>query len=334
MNLLHPFTNIWHHAAKILLFPKGLLAVAVCPLLFSCSTDIPDGVISESKMENLLYDYHIAQAMAEARTDSVGQYRYLYIRSVFDKYGITEAEFDSSMIWYSSNASFLADMYVRINERYTAELKSLGSHVNQADMFQSVGSSGDTANVWHDTNFCLLRPQNLANKFSFALQTDTSFHAGDDLMWRFDNFYVYQEGFQEAFAALVLHFENDSVASVYERISQNQTTNLRIRTSPEDCIRKITGFVYLPSLDQGQKEAFRMMLLRNFKLIRFHEQKSVASTDSARVEKGRSLSESNLLQADSVTADSVSKVRLSLDSSKIRRLSPSELRRKQQRGQK
>ena len=32
--------------------------------IYSCKPGVPDGVLSESKMEKVLYDYHLAQGMA------------------------------------------------------------------------------------------------------------------------------------------------------------------------------------------------------------------------------------------------------------------------------
>ena len=295
----------------------GVAALVASSLFVSCKPGLPDDVIPESSMEKILYDYHVAQAMAETRTDSVGYYRYLYVRSVFEKYGITEAEFDSSMVWYSANASYLAEMYARINERYAAELEALGS-TNKVDLYASLSTTGDTANIWHDTGFCLLRPGGISSHYSFTVEADTSFYPGDDILWQFDNFYVCQEGTREAYAALVVRYENDSVASAYQHLSTSTKTELAVRVSGQERIRSLTGFVYFASSDNEQREMFRMMILNNFKLVRFHKKKEDLQADTL------------LLQKDSLQTDS-----LVMDSSRLRqlpqrgaqeRISPKELR--------
>lgn len=280
--------------------PLGLLSVSLGAVFVGCKPDQPDGVIPESKMEQILYDYHVAQAMAEARPDSVGFYRYLYIRSVFDKYGITEADFDSSMVWYSANASYLADMYTRINERYAAELEALGSHLNKTDFYNSLTATGDTANVWHGTDFCMLRPGGIDNTYTFTMEADTSFYPGDDVLWQFNNFYVYQEGGREAYAALIVRYDNDSIASVYQNLSISSTADLSIRTPGKERIRSLTGFIYLPNTDEKQNKTFRMMLVNSFKLVRFHKKDDQEQRDSLVQTKDSLRQDSDSLAHDSL----------------------------------
>lgn len=302
------------------LLPLGLVSLTVGSVLMSCKSDRPDGVIPESTMENLLYDYHVAQAMAESRPDSVDYYRYLYVRSVFEKYGVTEAVFDSSMVWYSANASYLAEMYTRINERYAAELEALGSSVNKSDLYNSLTANGDTANIWHDTNFCLLRPGTSDSHYSFTIEADTSFYPGDDVLWQFNNFYVYQEGAREAYAALIVRYDNDSVASVYQYLSNSTTTDLTIKAPGQERIRSLTGFVYLTSSDTEQKNVFRMMMLNNFKLIRFHKKPEELKADTT-----ATVADSLKQDSDSLAQDSL-KMRQIPARGAQERISPKELR--------
>lgn len=299
----------------------GIAGMTFSSLLVSCKTDVPEGVIPESTMEKLLYDYHVAQALAEIRTDSINYYRYLYVRSVFDKYGIDEATFDSSMVWYSANASLLAEMYTRINERYAAELKALGSSVNNADLYHSLTASGDTANIWHDADFCLLRPAGINTHYSFTIEADTSFYPGDDILWRFNNFFVYQEGVRDAYAALTVRFDNDSVTSAYKYLTSNSSNELSIKVSGKEKIRSLTGFVYLTSSDGDMEETFRMMILNDFKLIRFHKKPDDLRTDSTETVKKDSLD----LQKDSLQTDSAGGSKLPARGPQ-ERISPKELR--------
>ncbi len=301
MNHFFNMQRIFCRSAWQKVFSLGIAGMTFSSVLVSCKTDVPDEVIPESTMEKLLYDYHVAQAMAEIRTDSINYYRYLYVRGVFDKYGIDEAAFDSSMVWYSANASLLAEMYTRINERYAAELKALGSSINNADMYHSLTASGDTANIWHDTDFCLLRPGGINTHYSFTIEADTSFYPGDDILWRFNNFFVYQEGVRDGYAALTVHFDNDSVASAYKYLTSNSSNELSIKVSGQEKIRSLTGFVYLSSsTDRDMEEMFRMMILNDFKLIRFHKKSGSLQTDSTETVKKDSLD----LQKDSLQTDS------------------------------
>ena len=59
-----------------------MLSVFVCISLFSsCKVKTPKGILSESNMEKLLYDYHVAQSLAE-NGDSVEYRLPVYTESV------------------------------------------------------------------------------------------------------------------------------------------------------------------------------------------------------------------------------------------------------------
>ena len=73
-----------------------MLALAIV----GCKVKRPDDVISESKMENLLYDYHLAKSMGDNLPYSENYKKALYLDAVFKKYGTTEAVFDSSLVRY------------------------------------------------------------------------------------------------------------------------------------------------------------------------------------------------------------------------------------------
>ena len=62
--------------------------------LTACKVKRPETVFPDAKMENVLYDYHIAKAMGEEVPYNESYKRVLYIESVFKKYGITQADFD------------------------------------------------------------------------------------------------------------------------------------------------------------------------------------------------------------------------------------------------
>ena len=60
-----------------------MLALAVA----GCKVKRPDDVISESKMENLLYDYHLAKSMGDNLPYNENYKKTLYLDAVFKKYG-------------------------------------------------------------------------------------------------------------------------------------------------------------------------------------------------------------------------------------------------------
>ena len=96
-------------------------------LIASCKVRRPDAVLPESTMESLIYDYHIAKAMVDDVNFADNYKRAMYIEALFNKYDVTEAQFDSSLVWYTRNTDILSKMY----ERVAVKLKTKQNQINQ-----------------------------------------------------------------------------------------------------------------------------------------------------------------------------------------------------------
>ena len=70
-------------------------------------------------MRNVLYDLHRADGAIQ-----VAGYNYshdqevaAYYKNVLDKHGITQAQFDSSLVWYTDNPQIFNKIYPKVIER-------------------------------------------------------------------------------------------------------------------------------------------------------------------------------------------------------------------------
>ena len=283
-------------------------AVAAVLLFPACKPGVPSDLIQPAELEDLLYDYHIAQAMAETRQDSMNFKRYSYVQAVFEKYGVSEAEFDSTMVWYASHATYLNDIYKKLQERYSTHVSALGASTGENDIFAHLDAQGDTANIWQERAFRILKPRLL-----FTMTADTTFHKGDALLWRFDSRYISHGRQNEAYAGFYVTYDNDSTAGVMQRIYSNNLMQLRLEGDTAHAIREIGGFVYYKPSDEDKEP--RLLWLRDIMLVRFHPQPVVVDTTAvaAKSDSMDVASKDSVLRV--VPADTVS-----------RRLSPTELR--------
>ena len=77
------------------------MALLATTLLAACSK-VPDGILSEKKMQGVLTDMLLAEAMVNVdynayKSDTMKLALY---ESVFRKHDITQAVYDSSLVWY------------------------------------------------------------------------------------------------------------------------------------------------------------------------------------------------------------------------------------------
>lgn len=225
---------MFHRISASLLFVCSLL------LLAGCKAKTPEGIPSERQMENILYDYQLAQALAGARSDSVAYYERYYVGLVLEKYGLTAQQFDEAVAYYSGRAEVLGKIYNRINERLADAAPSGGTTENA--YAKMLNAKGDTLNLWHERDTYVLSATG-QNRMEFSIPVDTAVQAGDRLLFEFTPRWLYREGQKEATICMALHYKGDSVAVVTNQIysSARQGVTLHVDDKP---LERITGFVY------------------------------------------------------------------------------------------
>lgn len=290
-----------------------LCLILVCIVLLGCKPKRPTGILSESKMEKVMVDYHLAQGMAEAEGGDREALRYKYIQAVFRKHHITEAEFDSSLVYYFKNSEKFLEIYKNVSLKVQAQAEKFGVDARATqNQYSHLTDQGDTANIWTDhTNACII-PNRLQNIYQFSLIADSTFQAGDAFIWHFHTQYITQGMDREAYAVFVLQYDNDSVASVMQHVRGNNNYDLKFTpSSPLDTVmlRRMNGFVYIPTMQPTEKDLM-VLLLQDLSLIRMHpEKKDTVVSDTLLADT---------LQSDTLPAPTAEK-----------RLSPLELRDKQ-----
>ncbi len=254
---------------------KPLLCCLLPLALVACKTKLPEGIIDASRMENILYDYHVARAMASVSADSVDYRMRLYCAAVYKKYGISEADFNRSLEWYTRHSDELFEIYERLDERFAKEASALGLSAGPGSELAKVGAQGDTANVWRGRSFYLLS-SNYINRMSFVQKADTAYRPGDRIEWHFNVRWVYREGYKAAKAVLAVRYDNDSTATVVQHIYNSGVQSVAIKTEKRK-IKEVSGLIY-QSAEWSDKP--KLMLISNLSLIRFHEKAPEPSADS------------------------------------------------------
>lgn len=283
--------------------------VAVMALLFcvsSCKPSLPSGVLSKGKMTDILYDYHLALAMAHMDDNGDKGQSLAYREAVLRKHDVTPAEFDSSMVYYMRHTELLEDVYKDLTDRYNNEITAMGGSAKEGGEFANLSATGDTANVWNLATSMVFMPVKPFNSTSFDIKVDSTFHKGDRLMLDFDAQFIYQDGMRNGVAMLAVQFGNDSIAQRTIMIQSTQHYSVELSDDDSLGIKSVKGYFMLMNDDNGtgvsSQTTLKLMFLEHIKLIRMHPQKPVAalagsspsaSSDSLRKDSASSSSSSS-----------------------------------------
>lgn len=100
---------------------KIVCVLLMCVAMMGCR---PRGVLSNREMRDVLYDLHLTDGAIQ-----VAGYIYShdeevagYYKNVLDKHGITQAEFDSSLVWYTDNPQIFNKIYPKVIARLEKDL--------------------------------------------------------------------------------------------------------------------------------------------------------------------------------------------------------------------
>jgi len=308
-------TDLWFPRADFRSLPiGGVVGGLLLLLLLACAPSQPRGVLSEEKMTDVLVDIHLAQGMAETQGD-VDVTRFKYIQAVFKKHRITEAEFDSSMVYYSGRAEEFTHIYNNVVTRVQAQAERLGLETATQDQFASITNEGDTANIWLGKDFACITGNPVGCIYTFQMKTDSTFRPGDTFIWRFKSQFVARSMNNEAIAQLNFYYDSDTVATVTDLIRNSPKNELRYR--PNNALdslnlNSIVGFVYLPPVESADPP--KPLLISEMMLIRMHKPEPIQDT--------KPQTQKDTLATDTLAADS-------FPLKKAERLTPLQMRESQ-----
>ena len=253
---------------KYFFYISSLLLIFV-----SCKPSEPSDVLSPDDMADVLYDIHKAQAIKEFAPHNVHADFVSLHASVLKKYDLTEDEWQTSYNYYCNNADKLYGVYKNVSDRMEADVVALGG---KAEGIQD--NDADTANVWRAESSQILIQQSPYNRYSFEIESDTTFQDGDRITLQYDVQTLFQDGMKDIVAHLDIYYSNDSVVSTTTHNSFDGNGVLTVNNDVDRLhITKIRGYFLMVSSmsEEIAQDGFcllRIAVLRNIKLLHLRTQ--------------------------------------------------------------
>ena len=266
-----------------------------CLLLGGCKKGIPKDIIQPAKTEQLLYDYHMAKAMADELSYEEKYKQPLYINYVLEKHHTTQAEFDSSMVWYTRHTDQLSKIYENINKRYKKEQETINHLIAIRDNKPKETQPGDSINVWYGNPLNMLTNYITSNKLKFDIPADTNFKQHDELVWKMRYTFLSNKHIPDtAVMAMYMRYENDSLIQVVKKVVRSGVDSLVLKSDSAYQMKELKGFIYYPGNDKK-----KVLLIDNVTLMRYHHPQA----DSISVSKSDSIKDDNDLKQPEISVN-------------------------------
>lgn len=103
---------------KLKKYRKYLIGILLLTLFAGCEKR-PEGLLSRSEMTDFIYDLHKLDGtlMANGFGQAEDRENVYYYNSLLKKHGITQAQFDSSVVWYTAHPKTYEKIYIEVLDR-------------------------------------------------------------------------------------------------------------------------------------------------------------------------------------------------------------------------
>ncbi len=158
--------------------PISLLALAS---VFMACNRVPDEVIQPEEMALLMADIRVADAVISVNSTDYRTplSRQALKRAVFKRHNVTQAQFDTSLVWYGHNIGKYQEVTDRSIEILDERLQKAGSAATQA----ALSVAGDSVDVWDHPRSYRFNDKSATNYLTFDLEPDRNWADGDVYTW-------------------------------------------------------------------------------------------------------------------------------------------------------
>lgn len=221
---------------------KAILLAGIITLAVSCSGR-PKNVLSASKMTDILTDLHKLEGTLSAanipydRFDQKSQ----YYNAVLEKHGITQAQFDSSVVWYTHNPK----KYEHIYDDVLVRLEKLNEEVKKGK-YHSVDSTDlkkAKLPLWVSRTRYEFRKDSARTRLHFEIR-NRKFMYRDVYILSFKHFIAREDSSTNPHIVVRIHYANGKVDSVYRKTSNDNIMRhytFRIPATRKLKVRSISG---------------------------------------------------------------------------------------------
>lgn len=220
----------------------------ICILLVACKPSLPEGVLSEGTMEDILYDMHIANFIpldADANDKKAaltdGTIHRSRVLMILKKHDVTEKEWNHSLDYYSRNAEKLAVIYDHLFERMNADALAMGISLDDYSANDDIESL-DTTDIWKASKHVVLTSYEPNNIMTWKIEAnDSILQRGEKITLNFKSVFVSTVAPQRATALLAVRLDNDSIIQMTTPINSQGRKTLTVDCPSDRKVVELKG---------------------------------------------------------------------------------------------
>lgn len=165
---------------KLMVRNKAFIAIAAALAAIGCNR-VPDEVIEPEAMASLMADMRVANAVVSVNASDYRNpaAKEALKQALFARHGVTEEQYDSSLMWYGHNIGIYQEVTDRSIEILEQRLEEAGSAATAAAM----SVAGDSVDIWDGPRLFTFDRRSASDYLTFNLEPDRNWDSGDVYTW-------------------------------------------------------------------------------------------------------------------------------------------------------
>lgn len=230
--------------------------------MIACSK-VPSGVLSEKKMKEVLIDMHLAEAMINSNYKEYNTYekKAALYKSVFDKHGVTEADYDTSLVWYGRNL----DIYMRVYDGVIAELNAKKKALGDIQPDAAPNTGQDSVNIWNRFDYLTFSPQSPYNGVYFNFVPQGGYKAGSSFVLSLEVWGLNKQMTQAPEVRLSVE-QSDTTFTAMRYLTHDGLNELIVKSLPLQTIKRVYGYIRL----KASGDRYYKIYMDSIRLMRYN----------------------------------------------------------------
>lgn len=184
------------------------IVVIVFAVFFLLSCHIkPAGTLSEKKMEDILYEMHKSEGIVQAQGyfQNTSQQQKEYYDQILKKYKVTQAEFDSTLAWYTKHPLEFSELYKKVIVRFD----TLNTQVSKGKFHPLNAQNGMMkTDLWKLRRTFKLNKDSARTKIDFEIVNSDNLFVGDKYTLSFLHRVAKSDSSVNPYAVLRINYTN------------------------------------------------------------------------------------------------------------------------------
>lgn len=247
---------------------KRTIAITLAALLLllgSCN-DRAEGVLSEKQMVDLLIDIHKSEAVMALNYNRYpnDKSRQGVREAVYMRHNTTQAQFDTSLVWYGNHIDDYMKIYEQVIERLNTENEQIKALIAE-DNSQILTAPGDTVDIWKQGRIHTFNAAKSENLLTFDITSDENFSPNDRFTLDIHVINAPRNGAKPQIYLAVRH-NMQNIHYNHAEIRNDGWTTLKIQSDSATRMENIYGYMLLPRRPDNH-----VMYIDSIRLLRIHE---------------------------------------------------------------